>query len=247
MKNWRRIAAIVIALFLISTVNAIEETGWVRSNVSTNSANIPSGHENVISTVTVNGITPGKVEPGWTGPNVCKNPGDFHSGFENGIDTATVSSGDPGIRMGAPWIYADVRTEHYNYPYYYSIGNFAVWTGPSNSGMIVFPQQPSTYFSALISAETGATINAYNKSGRLVASSGYSGKTTGTNTMARLTVEAPEITYIIVHDSGGFWIMDEICTDQTAPPELQIIDAKMVSPNELGIGADVTFPEKCPK
>lgn len=163
------------------------------------------------------------VETGWTGSNVCRNPTDGHIDFENGADFAPIVSQIPGIEFTSagnyPWAYCDVRSGYWNYPTYWTIGNFwaEVYTQGqfSNYGRIDFTEGDASYFSVLVATYSGVQVDAYDKNDVLIATSGVAPNNLYTNTMTRLTVEttSPQIAYVIIHDTGNYWVVDEICTD----------------------------------
>ncbi|NYT05990.1 MAG: hypothetical protein GKC04_06430 [Methanomicrobiales archaeon] len=159
----------------------------------------------------------GTVQPDWVGPNIPLNPTDGHYGFEDGVDGQVVASNVAGVvfttTMGYDWIYADIRTGGYNMRYPL-VGNFCTWLGVSgDEGRIDFTDGTATYFSALVSTPSYIQLDAYDENGVLVDSATFSGSNLDTGKMIRLTVQAPAIAYVMMHDSGNYWIMDEICTD----------------------------------
>ena len=163
------------------------------------------------------------VEPGVTS-NICRNPTDGFINFEDGVEKQVVASSIPGVVFintdGLDWLYADMRTG-YNSEYARN-GDFVAWLGETGSqGKISFTEDSATYVSALVSTYSGVQIDAFDKDGTFLVSSGSSPGTLGTGTMTRLTVEAPagkKISYVVVHDSGNYWIIDDICTDASGIP-----------------------------
>ena len=60
------------------------------------------------------------------------------------------------------------------------------------------------------------TLDAYDSNGIKIADSGWAGNNTYSGKFTRLTVEAPAgttIAYVMIHDTGNFWVMDDLCTD----------------------------------
>jgi hypothetical protein len=155
--------------------------------------------------------------------NVTENPCDVgFVDFESGTEGAVIQSTIPGLQFtttaGQDWLYLDWRTGSYNGPYpsglYYSNGNFCAWLGVSQgSGRIDFTEGTATYFSCLVSTVSGVVIDAYDSSDTLIATSGWAGDNLNTGKMTRLDVSAPGMAYVIVHDSGNYWLLDDICTD----------------------------------
>ena len=59
-------------------------------------------------------------------------------------------------------------------------------------------------------------IDAYDSKNNLIATSGNAGSNIKTGTLTRLTVDAPAgqyIAYVVIHDTGNYWVMDDLCTD----------------------------------
>ncbi len=167
------------------------------------------------------------VETGWPAgrANICRNPTDVFIDFEKGIDEVTIESTIPGIKFtttyGINWRYGDIRTGKYNvYPYghqgYETNGNFFAWLGVTGDvGRIDFTEG-ATYMSVLVSTYSGLKLDAYDKDGNFIATSGWATDNIFTRTFTRLTVEAPPgktIAYIIIHDTGNYWLIDDLCTD----------------------------------
>lgn len=159
-------------------------------------------------------------------PNSCHSPDDFFLDFEAGIDEIEIESTIPSLQFTTTgalnWKYGDIRTNKYNVnPYgdgaYETNGNFFAWLGTlGDQGRIDFLGGGATYASALISTSSGLIIDAYDSAGSKIADSGWAGSNTGTGTFTRLTVEAPAgqtIAYIMIHDTGNFWLIDDLCTD----------------------------------
>ncbi len=159
-------------------------------------------------------------------PNICRNSDDFFLNFEAGIDVIEIESTIPSMQFtntgGLNWQYGDIRTGKYNvYPYinqeYEINGNFFAWLGPDGAeGRIDFLGGGASYCSVLVSTSSGVTLDAYDSDDTFLASSGAAGNNTSTRTFTRLTVEAPAgetIAYVLVHDTGNYWLMDDLCTD----------------------------------
>jgi hypothetical protein len=168
------------------------------------------------------------VETGWpvSQPNTCKHPDDFFIDFEQGIDAIQIQSTIPSLKFtetsGLDWIYGDIRTDKYNvYPYgsqaYETRGNFFAWLDVNgNQGRIDFLGGGATYCSVLVSTQSGISLDAYDSAGTQIATSGWASSNVYTRTFTRLTVTAPAgktIAYVLIHDTGNFWLMDELCTD----------------------------------
>ncbi len=168
------------------------------------------------------------VEEDWPDgtPNICRNPDDFFLDFEAGIDAIEIESTIPSMQFtntgGLNWQYGDIRTDKYNvYPYgteaYDTNGNFFAWLGPTgDAGRIDFLGGGASYCSVLVSTVSGVTLDAYDSDDNLIATSGWADSNVGERKFTRLTVEAPAgqtIAYVMVHDTGNYWLMDDLCTD----------------------------------
>ena len=169
-----------------------------------------------------------EVEEGWPAgtPNTCRYPNDFSLNFEAGIDDIEIESTIPSLQFTTTgvlnWKYGDIRTGNYNvYPYggawYETNGNFFAWLGTlGDQGRVDFLGGGASYASVLVSTASGLTLDAYNSDDTLIATSGWADDNTSTRTFTRLTVEAPAgetIAYVLIHDTGNFWLMDDLCTD----------------------------------
>jgi hypothetical protein len=139
--------------------------------------------------------------------------------FEDGVDGMPIRSTIPGMTftttMGYDWVYGDIRTGKYNvYPYghagYECHGNFFAWLGPyQGMGRIDFTGATARTVSMLTSTHYGTYLEAYDSNGNLLASD-YAGPNTFTRTMTEIKVTAPNIAYVIVHDTGNYWLIDDL-------------------------------------
>jgi hypothetical protein len=145
--------------------------------------------------------------------------------FEDFDDQADLSAAQfPGIEFtttgGFTWRVGDFATGGYNGKYpggsYTSEGTHWAWLGESQGeGRIDMTIGRAREFSLLASAGTPVTLEAYSDGGRLLESAGPSPVTTNTPQMAELRIERPtaDIGYVVVHDSGNFFLVDAICSD----------------------------------
>jgi len=138
--------------------------------------------------------------------------------FEDGVDRQPIQSKIPGMVFtttdGYDWIYGDWRAG-YNGPYpngsYFSNGNFFAWLGENQgTGRIDFTGATATYLSILTSTATGLTLDAYDSDNNWLTNSGWADSNVDTGEMARLTVSAPNMAYVLVHDSGNYWLIDDL-------------------------------------
>jgi len=148
--------------------------------------------------------------------------------FEEGTEGAVIKSTIAGLKftttLGYDWLYCDIRTGHYNarsltdpsvnFGDYVVNGYFAAWLGVSaGQGRIDFILGPASYFSVLTSTYSGLCLEAYDSNDDLIATSGWAGGNLYTYAFTRLTVTAEGIAYVLVHDTGNYWEIDDIVTD----------------------------------
>ena len=138
--------------------------------------------------------------------------------FEDGVDRQPIRSKIPGLQFtttdGYDWIYGDWRAG-YNGPYpngmYFSNGNFFAWLGANQgTGRIDFIGATATYLSVLTSTYSGLTMDAYDINDNWLATSGWATNNLNTGQMTRLTVSAPNMAYVLVHDTGNYWLIDDL-------------------------------------
>jgi len=142
--------------------------------------------------------------------------------FEGGPDAAAISSTIPGMffttTQGFDWIYGDKTTGKYNvYPYgnggYVCNGNVFAWLGPAQGkGRIDFTGATARKISMLTSTYSGLWLRAYDENGQLLDSD-YAPNNHGTHQLSGLTVSAPSIAYVLVHDAGNYWLIDDLCVE----------------------------------
>ncbi|MEW5922904.1 MAG: T9SS type A sorting domain-containing protein [Candidatus Zixiibacteriota bacterium] len=134
--------------------------------------------------------------------------------FENGVDRGVVRSSIPGLEFtstgGYDWIYSDIRTGQYNYPFYWVHGNFCVWLGErQGSGIISFEGNTTKSVSFGYSAYSRIHLEAYDANKNLIASD-YGPGNCGTHQLGYVTVSGENISYVLVHDQGNYWIVDDL-------------------------------------
>jgi hypothetical protein len=176
-------------------------------------------------------------------PGVTTNPVPLGYGFidfEEGTDGAVIASSLPGVRFtttqGYDWVYGDVRTGSYNarsltdpsvnYGNYVVNGYFFAWLGPNmGQGRIDFTMGTASYFSVLASTYSGICLDAYDSAGNFLATSGWASGNLYTYTFTRLTIQTPGMAYIIVHDTGNYWEIDDLVTDAPGVPPQAVLYA----------------------
>jgi endoglucanase len=146
-------------------------------------------------------------------------------GFENLPDGTTLPGTIAGLDFvttgGHTWLVGDFATGHYNGKYpngkYMSEGTHWAWLGESQgSGRINMANGPASYFSLLVSVgNTPVYLEAYDVTNNLVATAGPASYNieTGHMTELKITRAQSDIAYVVVHDTGNFFLVDSICTD----------------------------------
>ncbi len=139
--------------------------------------------------------------------------------FEDGVDGHVIASTIPGMQFittaGYDWVYGDIRTGNYNvYPYgtgaYYCHGNFFAWLGVNQGwGRINFTGATTKSISILYSSYNNHHIEAYDASDNLIDSDQGPGNL-WTNTMNSMTVSGDNIAYVLIHDEGNYWLIDDL-------------------------------------
>lgn len=155
---------------------------------------------------------------------VCSESG--YIGFEDLADGTNLSSGAIGgvqftTTAGFSWLVGDFAAGGYNGKYpnggYTSHGTHWAWLGVNQgAGRIDFVNGPASTFSLLASVNLSpVSLDAYDSNGTLLETAGPSGINFGTGSMAELKITraSADIAYVIVHDSGNFFEVDDICTD----------------------------------
>ena len=139
--------------------------------------------------------------------------------FEDGVDRQPIRSKIPGLQFtttdGYDWIYGDWRTGGYNGPYpngmYFSNGNFFAWLGENQgTGRIDFTGATARSLSVWTSTYSGLTMDAYDINGTWLADSGWATNNLNTRQMTKLTVSAPNMAYVLIHDTGNYWLIDDL-------------------------------------
>ena len=144
--------------------------------------------------------------------------------FEGLADMSVLGEIVPGVRFtttsGYDWIISRVSTGKYNAKYpngrYTCEGDACTWLGPDQgSGIITFTVGKASYFSFMTSEYLGVTVDAYDEYGNFLESSGWATNNLDTGTMDRLVIwrEMADISYVVVHDTGDYWILDSMATD----------------------------------
>jgi len=166
----------------------------------------------------------------------------FFVDFEAGIGKdREVVKDYPGLRFKTTdnfdWLYCDITTGHYNahsvdlgLTYgsgaYNIYGKVSTWLGPSQGrGIIEFSKKDGTWFRIGYSSATNFYLEAYDEFNNLIASS-MGEPNLYTSDMNFLKVDAPPgktISYVMVHDSGNLWTIDNISGDSLKPNRYAVL------------------------
>lgn len=158
-------------------------------------------------------------------------------GFETLADGTTLPGTIAGLQFvttgGHTWLVGDFATNNYNGKYpngaYMSEGTHWAWLGPNQgSGEIDFANGAASYFSLLTSVgSTDVYLEAYDSSHTVLATAGPARYDifTGHMTELKITRAIPDMAYVIVHDTGNFFLVDSLCTDAPGVTEHGITNA----------------------
>jgi hypothetical protein len=166
-----------------------------------------------------------------------------------GQDGTPIGTFYPGVRFealstGEDWIVSDVTTDAYNTSSwssgqrwgngeYWIYDYVAAWTGqPGDGGKIIFEYGGVSFVELGYCAGSSLTLSAYDAGNNEIDSdSGPANRRymeTNGSGPGTLRVDAPSgklISYVIIHDSGNFWIIDNI-TVGTALDFMKIDDVE---------------------
>ncbi|MDO8588214.1 MAG: PEP-CTERM sorting domain-containing protein [Armatimonadota bacterium] len=91
----------------------------------------------------------------------------------------------------------------------------------SDRAKVSFEFGTASWFTVGYSSEYQFVLEAYDSSdGLLISTTGAANtKSLGGTGLAYLTVSHTDISYVVLHDQGGYWLMDNITTDAPSVPE----------------------------
>lgn len=151
--------------------------------------------------------------------------------FEEFTEGTNLSSGTiAGVQFtttnGFSWLVGDFSTGKYNGKYpnggYTSHGSHWSWLGNTQGvGRIYFPEGPASYFSLLTSANTPVSLEAYDNNNNLLATAGPSTSNYSTGHMIELKIirSSADMSYVVVHDTGNYFLIDDVCTNAPGTPD----------------------------
>ena len=195
----------------------------------------------MLSMLMVSGITSAEVETDWPmdEPNIIEYPSYRVIDFEDGTrsyETVESPYDDVNFDMNSDWIYAGKDLSGINNGAYIVNGDFGAWCGVYNDGGKITFDSGINHVSLLTSTNSGIEIDAYDRDGNLIANSGRSGSNTGTGTFDRLSIDSNSLIYhIIVHDSGNYWLIDDLVFGKYMVPAKEEPKNTLSSP-AMGIG-----------
>jgi len=162
----------------------------------------------------------------------------FESGLGHNAEAIGSASGlvfsttTPGGNM----YYADINSGWYSvtsdngkvYPdgQYFVSGDVAAYlVNPSDGAKISFAYGKASYFKVGYSSLFNFTLLAYDAAGQLLdQDTGLANtKGQGGTGLRYLEVSCPDIAYVVLHDSGGFWMIDNIETDAPVPEPASLV------------------------
>jgi len=150
-------------------------------------------------------------------------------GFEQGMghNAEAIGAGIAGMTFGTTTggdlYYADINSGWYNVASdngksyhageYFVSGDVGVAALElTDIGRISFTSGPVSFVSIGYSSQHPFFLEAYNSSGALLSTTSgpINTKSHGDTSLQYLTVTAPNIAYVTMHDEGGYWLVDNV-------------------------------------
>ena len=185
MKTISIVSVLIIMLMVVGTAAAAVETGWTLG--------VPNTHDEPYVLV------------------------DFNEGSSSYSPVSCPVDGITFVAVsGDPWVYAcmdlNVRNETSGSGNYLIHGNAGAWCGKNGNGGKVEFDYPVSHVSCLASIGTSLTMVAYDSNDNEVVNSGWAGNNLNTDTFTRMSVDRNEsdISYVIIHDAGNYWLIDDL-------------------------------------
>ena len=157
-------------------------------------------------------------------------------GFESGVgrNGTPIGDGIPGLMFstttGGNVYYADINTGYYSVTsdngktyedgeYFVSGDGAAYVANLTNRAKVSFTQGLASYFTVGYSSQFSFVLEAYNAQGALLTSATgpANTKSQGGTGLSYLTASSPDTAYVVMHDQGGYWLIDSITTDAPVP------------------------------
>ena len=159
-----------------------------------------------------------------------------------GLDSEPIGNKIPGFLFsttdGGDLYLADINTGYYSVTSdngkvyedgsYFVSGDVAVYAANlTDKGKISFTYGPASRFSIGYSSEFDFSLEAYDSAGVLLASDTKPANTKGQGgtELKYVSVDTgmPNIAYVVLHDEGGYWMIDNITTDAVVPEPSSIM------------------------
>ena len=188
----------------------------------------------VLIFVMMSGMAAADVETGWP----LGEPNEYNGShimidFEEGVNSYDpIVCTDHGITFetvdgGRPWVYGcmdgdlNLRNETHSYlgGSYIVNGYAGAWCGIyGNGGKITF-DNPVGHVSCLASMNSNLIMEAFDSNDNEVVNSTWAIDNVVTHKFTRLSVDRAEcdISYVIIHDTGNKWIIDDLIVGYKSP------------------------------
>lgn len=167
---------------------------------------------------------------------------DMHTGFETGIghNAEAVEMQVPGLAFstlsGGDVYFADINSGWYSVTSdngktyktgeYFVSDDVALYVqDTSDTAKVLFTSGLASYFTIGYSSFYPFFVEAYGVSDDLLTSTSgiANSKSNGGSGISYLTVSHPGIAYVVLHDEGGFWMVDELSTDAPVPEPASLL------------------------
>jgi hypothetical protein len=164
---------------------------------------------------------------------------DFEEGL--GMDFQPIASSIPGLQFtttnGYDWIYGDITAGGWNMTNdlgdVYGTGRYNMegyvmtsLEAAGDAGRIDFLNQDGSYFTTGYSSASNLYLEAYDAFDNLIDADSGPANTQweGYTSLSYLTVSSASsnIAYVIVHDTGNYWIADNMSGDSSGVPDDEV-------------------------
>ena len=201
------------------------------------------------------GMAAAEVETGWQvgTPNTYNGSHvmiDFEDGMANKQPIISPFSSIGFVTIDYPWKYATKGLGMNIYPYgtgaYVVNGESGAWCDTiGNQGKVTFDDD-MCHVSVLVSTYSGVEIDAYDRDDVWIANSGRAAGNLRTMNFTRLSIDRNEcdIAYVIIHDSGNYWLIDDMIVGYE-PKCSEIVIGMDGSDGELCFGMTLDFTSAC--
>ena len=144
-----------------------------------------------------------------------------------GLAFGTVSGGNvyyADINSGSYSVTSDNGKTFEDGEYFLSGDGSAYVANLADRAQISFTRGTATYVTVGYSSQFYFVIEAYNSFGDLLTSStgGANTKSQGGAGLEYLTVQHSDIAYVVLHDHGGYWMVDNLSADAPVPEPVSL-------------------------